>query len=352
MYTYLFCFICTTGLFSHQSDTLTLFFVGDLMGHMPVHDASREKNGYNYDSIYQWVQNDLSSSDYTIGNLETTISSSKISGYPRFAAPREYLVSAKNAGINVLMTANNHSLDYKESGLFQTLFYLDSLGIKHTGTYYDALHRDTANLLVLQKGAIRIGILNYTFSTNQIKIDNDTLVNRMYLGWMYKDILEARLSGIDGLILVLHWGMENELFPRRYQRELAKLFKSWGVDMLVGIHPHVIQPFDKDKDGFVVAYSLGNFISNQRKVPNSGGAILKTRWVKSSQNMVLDQVGYELVWVDKYRVKNRLVFRIIKSDDDTYQQKLPEPRKKRMKAFRMSTMAHLDSTSVGITTWR
>lgn len=330
---------------------MTLYFVGDLMGHSPLSMAAKDGQRFNYDGFFKKVASELQAADYTIANLETTISRDKIKGYPRFATPYPYLVAAKKAGINVMMTANNHSLDYRQQGLYATLHYLDSLQILHTGTFRSARDRERKNLLVLSKGHINIGLLNYTFSTNRIRIQNSALVNRMYLGQMYQDIIHAKAKPIDKLVVFLHWGMEGEMQPRVFQRELVQLFRSWGVDVIIGAHPHVIQPFVKTQDDFLVAYSLGNFISNQRQKYHDGGVIFKIRWIKSQGEISLDKIGYDLVWFDKYTAKDKTHFELVHSSDDAYMQSLPLDRQQRMKQFRMKMIAHLDSTSVNIFPW-
>ena len=149
---------------SLQTDTLSLLFAGDLMQHQGQINAARTATGgYDYSSYFEYVKDEIQSADFAIANLEVTLGGKPYKGYPAFSAPDEYLTAIHNAGFNVLITANNHSLDRGRKGLERTIQLIDSLKIPHAGTYLNAEERENKYPLLLEKKGFRIAILNYTY---------------------------------------------------------------------------------------------------------------------------------------------------------------------------------------------
>lgn len=285
-------------------DHISLLFVGDLMQHQAQIDAAKRENGYNYDDCFKHVKKEISKADIAIGNLEVTLGGKPYRGYPVFSAPDEYLYAIKEAGFDVLLTANNHCLDKRKIGLERTILMLDSLKIPHAGTYRNKEERHRNYPLLIEKNGFRIVLLNYTYGTNGFKTDEPNIVNYIDREQIRKDILDARRKLPDVIIACMHWGIEYRSFPERSERELADWLIQQGVDHVIGSHPHVLQPMEIIKDSrtparHVVVYSLGNFISNMSKENTDGGAMVKLELQRIFRITRLVDCEYALVWTSR-----------------------------------------------------
>ncbi|WP_281644034.1 CapA family protein [Bacteroides zoogleoformans] len=258
-------------------ERITLLFVGDLMQHQAQIDAARTSEGkYDYSPCFHLVREQISQADLAIGNLEVTLAGKPYRGFPNFSAPDEFLQSIKDAGFDVLLTANNHCLDRGKKGLERTLLMLDSLHILHTGTYKDIAQRKEHYPLFIYKKGFRIAFLNYTYGTNGLKATPPNIVNYIDKESILKDIRSAKARQPDAIIACMHWGEEYHSLPNREQRELTDWLIQQGVTHIIGSHPHVIQPMElitKGSRQHVVVYSLGNFISNMSAKNTDGGLI-------------------------------------------------------------------------------
>lgn len=260
-----------------SQERITLLFVGDLMQHQAQIDAARTSGGkYDYSSYFSLVKKEISRADIAIGNLEVTLGGKPYRGYPTFSAPDEYLQAIKDAGFDVLLTANNHCLDRGKKGLERTIAQMDSLSIPHAGTYRNSMERRQHYPLFIRKKGFCIAILNYTYGTNGIKASAPNIVNYINKETILKDIHSAQAVRPDAIIACMHWGEEYQSLPNHAQRELADWLLEQGVTHIIGSHPHVIQPMELRKDGnqqHAVVYSLGNFISNMSTANTDGGLI-------------------------------------------------------------------------------
>ena len=299
-------------------DSMKLIFMGDIMAHGSQIRAGVDSTSglHDFYPVFEKVSPIINQADYAIANLEVTLGGKPYSGYPRFSAPEQLAVAARQNGIDVLVTANNHSCDRRKTGILKTIRSLDSLKIKHTGTFADSLARDSTNLLVLSKGNIRVGLLNYTYGTNGIPVPKPTIVNLIDTVQMAKDIIAAQADSLDKLIVVLHWGYEYQSQPSAPQKKLAGFLFGKGVDIIVGAHPHVLQPMhyfpaDSTSKERLVAYSLGNFVSNQRPRKRDGGAMLSITLTKHEGETLISNKGYHLVWVNKPIIDGRTTFQVI-----------------------------------------
>ena len=295
--------LCLCLSLSAQDD-ISLLFVGDLMQHQAQIDAARQGYGYNYDDCFRHVEKEISKADIAIGNLEVTLGGKPYRGYPVFSAPDEYLYAIKKAGFDVLLTANNHCLDQRKTGLERTILMLDSLKIPHAGTYRNPEERHKNYPLLIEKNGFRVVLLNYTYGTNGFKTDAPNVVNYINREQIRKDILDARRKLPDVIIACMHWGVEYRSFPERAERELADWLVQQGVDHVIGSHPHVIQPMEIVKDSrtparHVVVYSLGNFISNMSKENTDGGAMVKLKLQRAFRITRLVDCEYALVWTSR-----------------------------------------------------
>lgn len=299
-------------------DSLTLVFVGDIMQHESQMKAAFDpaRGGYDYSGTFDGVRPWLESADIAIGNLEFVFGGKPYTGYPQFSAPDEFLAAIKKAGFDVLVTANNHSVDRGRKGLERTLRLLDSAGLQHTGTFADTLDFLNHYPLVLEKKGFRISLLNYTYGTNGIAVRAPNRVNPIDTMQIRKDLERARLQMTDASIVIMHWGNEYEQAPNEMQQRVTAFCLKHGAKMVIGSHPHVLQPmsWDRDRDQ-VVAYSLGNFISGQRVRYRNGGALLHVTLTKTpasdgSMQVKIGDVSYSLAWV--YRLSDaRRSFRMV-----------------------------------------
>ncbi len=258
-------------------ERITLLFVGDLMQHQAQIDAARTLDGkYDYSSYFSLVKEQISHADLAIGNLEVTLGGKPYRGYPTFSAPDEYLQSIKDAGFDILLTANNHCLDRGKKGLERTIYILDSLHIPHVGTYLNTAERKRHYPLFIKKNDFHIALLNYTYETNGINVTAPNVVNYIDKETILQDIRSAQAVHPDAIIACMHWGEEYHSLPNKEQRELANWLLEQGVTHIIGSHPHVIQPMELRSDGnqqHVIVYSLGNFISNMSAENTDGGLI-------------------------------------------------------------------------------
>lgn len=298
---------------------ISLLFAGDLMMHAPQFAAAKVPGGgYDFSECFAAIKDEVEDADVAIANFETTTAGAPYSGYPCFCAPDEYLVAIKNAGFDLLTTNNNHSCDRKAKGIDRTILMMDSLRIPHLGTYTSAAERERLYPYLLEKNGIRIALLSYTYGTNGIPVPKGKVVNLIDKQQMAKDIQKARQMQPDAIIAIMHWGIEYTMKPVREQRELADWLLSQGVTHVIGGHPHVVEPLELRTDPVsgqqhVVAYSMGNFISNQTPKPGKpedGGMIVRFELVKDSVVRVED-VRYSLQWVSRPNVSGKKVHRVL-----------------------------------------
>lgn len=310
-------FLFSSLLLWQSPQKVNLVFVGDLMQHQGQIEAAHiQGDNYDYSPCFFYVQSLIEQADIAIGNLEVTLGGKPYHGYPMFSAPDEYLTAIKNAGFDVLLTANNHCLDRSKKGLERTIKILDEASISHLGTYKNTANRSKTYPLILQKKGIRIALLNYTYATNGMKVKSPNVVNYLDTLQMKEDICKARKLRPDVIIACLHWGIEYQLIPNKKQRKLARWLFSQGVDHIIGGHPHVIQPIEVIPDKFhptnhLVAYSLGNFISNMVTKDTGGGLLLRMQLTKQCGVTRLTDANYELVWTSRPSKSGLKNFRIL-----------------------------------------
>lgn len=268
-------------LFAQNDSTsqLRLIFGGDIMGHSPqIAAATVEKDKiFDYSPCFQFVAPLLQQADLAIGNLEVTLPGKPpYTGYPTFRSPDDLAIALRKAGFNMLVTANNHSNDAGLTGVVNTIKTVQQYGFYQTGTFLDSLHREALYPLLVYKDHFKLAFLNYTYGTNGIPTPKPTIVNLIDEKTIKADLEIARKMEPDFIIVVMHWGNEYQLNESTAQSALAKKMFEWGADLIIGAHPHVVQPIKtipyQDAQGNqrqgIVAYSLGNFISNQRQ-PNT-----------------------------------------------------------------------------------
>ncbi len=264
-----------------QSDQLSLLVMGDIMQHKDqINSAYNAETGEYQYNTFNYVQHIVSEADVSIANLEFTLGGPPYSGYPQFSAPDEVAVAIQNAGVDYLVTANNHSCDRRKKGIVRTIEVLDSLNFPHTGTYSNIEEKKTSYPLVIEKKGFRIALLNYTYGTNGIPVPEGTIVDLIDKNNIKKDLLLAKSYLVDKVLVFVHWGLEYQRNPSSEQVDLANFYFDNGADFVIGSHPHVIQKmknsFNKqDSKDEIVVYSLGNYVSHQRSRYRDGGAMVQ-----------------------------------------------------------------------------
>ncbi len=292
--------------------------------HMPVvysvHDP--ETGRFNFSTIFEPVRHHIQDSDYSLANLETRLAGSEMgySGYPRFNCPADLAGEMKQIGLDMFLTANNHSMDKGVDGVINTIRNLEEAGLDYVGTY--ASEEDRNKPFVKNIHGINLGIINYTTSTNGLPVpaDKPYLVNIYEPGAVLKEIKSLQEAGVDIIIACIHFGTEYSREPSDEQREIVKFLLDSGVDIVLGNHVHVVQPvlyrtveFEGKTRTQFAAFSLGNFISNQRWRYSDSGLLVKLTVTKNQAGNCVEISDIELVpvWVDTYTEQGKACYRVL-----------------------------------------
>lgn len=290
----------------------TMTAIGDTLCHNTQYwDAyNSSTKQYDFSYVYDDIKDYTSSADITIGSLETTFAGEDrgYSNYPVFNSPDSLATGLKDIGVDVISLAGNHALDYGYSGICRTIDVLDNVGISHLGTYKSAEDQD--KILIKDVKGVKIAFINYTYGTNGIPVPSDKpyCLNLIDKDLISKQIKQAKEQNVDMIVACMHWGTEYKTSANDEQKELADfLFKS-GVDIILGNHPHVLEPMEKKtitlddgstKDVFVV-YALGNFTADQRAEITRDSAILNLDITKDSDGKILiNKVSYVPIYMYK-----------------------------------------------------
>lgn len=309
------CLLCVHML---AQDKIKMIFVGDIMGHGPqIESAAVEPNKlYDYSPCFRFIAPLLEQADLAIGNLELTLPGKPpYTGYPTFKSPDDLALALRAAGFDLLVTANNHSNDGGLIGVQNTIKTLEKNRFYQTGTFIDSAHRAALYPLIVYKGKFKLAFLNYTYGTNGIPNHKPSVVNLIDEKAIKADIDAAKMHQPDAIITVVHWGDEYQLNENVKQSALAQKMLAWGSTVVIGAHPHVVQPIKsyplQEANGStrngVVVYSMGNFISAQTKTYTDIGLMVEVELSRQSsavsgqQATVLSKVEYIPVYRYIYR---------------------------------------------------
>ena len=348
-----------------EEKTVQVSAVGDIMVHSTQLTSAFDPKCkcHNFHPVFKNIKEYLVSADIAFGNLETTLpgDSKLFAGYPQFGAPDELAHALKDAGFDILTTSNNHSVDTGRKGIDHTIDTLDSLGIRHLGTYKSIEEFEKNRILLYTKNGINFAFLSYSYSTNGIAIPKAKVVNIIDKDRIREDIQLARSKKPDVLIVAYHFGTEYARFPDKFQKEMVDFAFQEGADIILGGHPHVLQPYEldliQDKYGErkqrLVIYSLGNFVSGQIKRYTNGGMIFNFKLTKKMQTgkteISIQDVGYVPVFVyvsnDKsgYQYNVLPVEKYLKNDQEM---KLTPTAYRSMLEFYEDTNSHLQKNSL------
>lgn len=261
-----------------RTRTASLSAVGDILIHGTVYNSAKTDDGYDFDPMFGKVKPYLEKSDITVANSESIIGGAGIglSSYPSFNSPFEVGDALKNAGVDVVAMANNHTLDRGISAIENAASHWDAIGMMRTGSYLSEEERDQIPIMTVND--ITFSFLSYTYGTNGIPTPagKDYLVNRIDKELIKSDLQHAA-SHSEVVVLNLHFGDEYQPLPNNYQKDIAHFAAENGADIILGHHPHVLQPpaWIETSDGrqVFVIYSLGNFLSGQNEIPRQIGTI-------------------------------------------------------------------------------
>ncbi len=262
-------------------DTIRLLFGGDFMQHLPQVQAARTPDGgYDYTPSIEYVAPIFSDADLAVVNLETTISTTgRYSGYPCFSSPVEVVDALVDMGIDIALLANNHCCDRMARGINTTIEELERRNIAHTGVFRDSVDYLSNNIYHFDIRGVRFALLNYTYGTNGIPVPDGKIVNLIDDETIVRDLQSINRDSVDCVIACMHWGNEYERKQNCEQKRLAELLKREGADIIIGGHPHVVQPYEVDSS-HVVFYSLGNLVSNQQRRYCDGGLIAEVEVIR------------------------------------------------------------------------
>lgn len=342
-----------------QKDTtykLSILFAGDVMQHSPQLDAAYnpEDKQYYYDNCFRFVKPLVSNYDLAIANLETTFGDEPYSGYPMFCSPDNLGKSLANAGFDILATSNNHCADRGGKGIQRTIDIVEHFGMEHTGTFKDTINRLGEYPLIVTRNNIKLALLNYTYDTNGMPVTKPYIANLIDTAVIAADLKRADLYNPDYKIVYFHWGIEYQRQPSAVQRMLAKFCFEHGADLVIGGHPHVIQPIEEitykykgQKKTGVVYWSLGNYISNQRNAYTDGGIMAHLELVKDTKTGITKLVNYGYIpaWVNKNtRTAEKKDYFIMPSslwEQDSTLFEITKAEKYKFKQFTIDTRLHL-----------
>lgn len=336
----------------HVIATATISATGDALMHMPVVNSFYEAgtNTYDFVPMFEYYGPYIAEADYAVTNLETTLAGLdngyQYSGYPCFNCPDEIVTSLSEVGFDMLLTANNHCYDTSTVGLLRTQEKVQELGMEKLGT---RANTDEPTYMIKDINGIKVGMLCYTYSTRTdagalainglpVKQDAYGLINNFnpadpgpFYTEVEQTIATMESEGAEAIVMYIHWGIEYQLFANEQQRPMAQKLCDLGVDVIVGNHPHVVQPMDlltstvDENHKTVCLYSTGNAISNQRRHLmnlNDGhtedGILFTFSFSKYSDGtVVLEHVELLPTWINLYQdAGGANIYRIIPLDKD------------------------------------
>ena len=292
--------------------TFTMTAIGDVLCHNTQYwDAyNKDTDTYDFSYVFEDIKHYFEATDLSIGNLETSFAGKErgYSNYPTFNSPDALAYDLKEMGLDIITTAGNHCLDMGFSGLSKTIDVLDDTGLKHLGTYKTQEERD--QVFITDVKGIKIAFINYTYGTNGIPVpsDKEFCVNLIDKDFIKKDIESAKSQNVDMIVACMHWGTEYRTTANEEQEELADFLFQNGVDIILGNHPHVLEPMEKrtvtledgtTKDGFVI-YACGNFICDQNAENTRNSIILNLTITKhSDEKITIDKADYVPIYMYK-----------------------------------------------------
>lgn len=285
--------------------------IGDTLCHSQnFKDAYDSATGvYDFSPMFKYVAKYFENATVAVGNLEATLAGPEkgYSGYPTFNTPEHLAIDLKELGLDVMTTANNHTLDLGFNGLVSTLTYLDDAGLKHTGSARTQEEQD--EILFEDLNGIKTAFIAFTYGTNGIPVPSgkDFCVNLIDKNLIKSKIDQAKAEGAELIVCSMHWGDEYHTEPNSTQIDLAEFLIKNDVQVILGCHPHVLEPMEMKtvtmedgttKTGFVI-YSMGNFFSAQTFANTRNTLVLNVQVRKdgATGKISIDNATYTPVYV-------------------------------------------------------
>ena len=307
--------------FIPSSSKVTLSMFGDALIHSPIYNDAYEEGRYNFDKMFTELKSTISSSDLLFYNQETIIGGKSLgySGYPRFNTPPEFGETMINLGFNIVSRANNHTLDRGEPAILNSCnFWNRHPSVLTNGSACTIEERNTPK--IFEKNGIKYTLLSYTEMTNGLKAKENYHVN-IYSDETVLNDIEKIKNDVDLILVSMHWGNEYTTIPTSEQIRISKYLSSLGANIIIGTHPHVIEPIEWIGNTLVI-YSLGNFISNQKTVDDYArriGLMVNVDIIKTitdhETRITLDNLNTELIYTYSQNNKNFKVIPFSKMSD-------------------------------------
>ena len=325
----------------------TISSQGDLLMHKPVIETCVDKNGkYDFSSIFRYVKDYVAGYDYAVANFETTLGGPNYpyQGNPSFNTPDSFADTLAATGYDMMLTANNHCADTTASGVVRTVEQLRNRNLATVGTQKDSSEQD---FMVVEINGIRLGITCYTYATDETDDGRPSLNRNSFLtksgivnyfmenkldrfyGEVKTQISGMQQQGVDAILFYIHWGVEYETTENEAQNKIAQKLCDLGVDVIIGGHPHVVQPMEllqstqDPTHRTVCIYSLGNVVSNQREGIDESfaggftedGAIFNVTFEKYSDGTVaIANVDVLPTWVNMHTTNGVKEYNVLPLD--------------------------------------
>lgn len=249
-----------------EESTVAIRSIGDILVHSDVYTAARTDTGFDFSGMFDPVRAFVQDADITTANMEVPVAGEEfgLSGYPQFNAPPEIIDALKDSGVDIVNNATNHSMDRGDGGVVASTGNMRERGMLYTGSY--ASEQDKSVPRIIEVNGITVGFLGFTYGTNGLPVEQEHFAS------LIDDTLAAQVAALDSqvdvAVVMLHMGDEYAPLPNEFQEETAATALDAGADLVLGGHPHVVEPFAGP-----VWYSHGNFLHGQWEEPTKVGGI-------------------------------------------------------------------------------
>jgi len=297
----------------NKDKKLSLIMVGDALIHSSLYDDAYEDGKYNFDKMLSLIKPIVKDYDLSFYNQESILGGTKLglSSYPAFNSPHEVGEAFTGAGFNLVSLANNHTLDLGQKGTTSSNNYWKTKKNVLTSGSYNSL-KEKNNIEIKETNGIKYALLAYTTTTNGIEPKNDYYVNFYSENQVKKDIAKVR-DEVDLLLVSMHWGKEYSSDITKEQEEIATYLSNLEVDIIIGHHPHVIEPIDYVNNTLVI-YSLGNFLSGQEGIDNRVGLMVSVDVEKNNDDITISSPTATLTYTYYKESKVKTNFKVYPFD--------------------------------------
>ena len=366
----------TIPIFNENVETYeaSILAAGDVMVHTPQLQAQYDYSTgtYNFDNNFKYVKKYIEDADYSLANLETTLTGNDVyqySSYPTFNSPNELAYALKNAGFDLLSTINNHSFDKRDLGVNRTLSTLKEKGFDTVGTRENSSDNE---YIIKDINNIKVGITSYSYGDvrndnkylNGIKISEDcedkmNVFDSSDVNKAFETISSTtdKMKDSDLQVVILHWGKEYARKETDFQKQLSQKLCDDGVDIIIGSHPHVVEPVETitstdGKNETLVIYSLGNYISNQRRETvgaySEDGLMVNINISKKTneKEAKVKKVTCIPTWVNKYSNGYKNVYEIVPIEDERDLNSITSLNKYNVKQSYDNTASLIDDSDI------